>query len=356
MHNINRAVWVSVVACAVLVAASGTAKTVLETPPWARVVSHTYRFATDSTTPEADESLNAFGTPTARINLGPYYNGWQNPDPTLPIPQTSGKPGSGAWDLGAGPTGEIRIAVPVGDRALAEDFTAYRVRLSVTVTAYGKMVAMPGLEVPQHALNCLSYEIKHAFDDPLLGAWSNCVWNASLSGVMTNEITLVITADQHWGSIIDEVEIFALAEEVDRLYTAMGVPVEWYQQHGLEQEEGQNWNDLDFGDADDDGALNWQEYYAGTDPTNAQSRLRITKIEAASPLEPARLEWLGGNTGSQAPYIIESATDLWEPEWEPVGTQERGETSIHVWEGTDMIYQPFRVFRIKAPNDIDCPN
>jgi len=353
MHYINQAVWASVVACTVLTAVSGTAQTALEAPPWESTVSHTYKFPTDSITPEADESQNPFGTPTARINLGPYSDGWQSPDPTLPIPQTSGKPGSGAWDLGS--SGEIVISVPIGDRALAEDFIAYRVRLSVTVTAYGKMVAMPGLEVPHHALNCLNYETKHAFDDALLGSWSNCVWNATLSGVMTNEITLVITADPQWGSIIDEVEIFALAEEVDKLYSAMGVPIEWYQQNGLEPEEGQNWNDLDFGDADDDGALNWQEYYAGTDPTNAQSRLRITKVVAATPLEPARLEWFGGNTGSQAPYIIESATDLWEPVWEPVGTQERGETSIHVWEGTDMIYQPFRVFRIKAPNDILCP-
>ena len=48
-------------------------------------------------------------------------------------------------------------------------------------------------------------------------------------------------------------------------------PYSWLAQHGLT-----NFNDDAMADADHDGLLTWQEYLAGTNPTNAASNLRIT--------------------------------------------------------------------------------
>ncbi len=60
-----------------------------------------------------------------------------------------------------------------------------------------------------------------------------------------------------------------------------GVPLDWYAQHELVPEAGQSWADLDTGDADTDGWLNWQEYVTVTSPTNATDHLPPLSIAMA---------------------------------------------------------------------------
>src|SRR5262249_4844359 len=64
-------------------------------------------------------------------------------------------------------------------------------------------------------------------------------------------------------------------------------------------------------DADGDGANNWQEYIAGTDPTDAKSALRVT---ASKDLV---ISWPSG-VGKQ--YVIERSTNLFDSNWVPVST------------------------------------
>ncbi len=71
-------------------------------------------------------------------------------------------------------------------------------------------------------------------------------------------------------------------------------------------------------DADGDGALNWQEYVAGTDPTNALSRLQFNGIArlANSPNTTA-VNWL---TAPGKTYILQSSPSLTGGGWTPVNT------------------------------------
>jgi hypothetical protein len=68
-------------------------------------------------------------------------------------------------------------------------------------------------------------------------------------------------------------------------------------------------------DADGDGATNWQEYQAGTDPNDANSVLRL-KSAAGQPQECV-VHW-PSVSGKQ--YVIERAASLAAPSWTPIGT------------------------------------
>jgi hypothetical protein len=50
-------------------------------------------------------------------------------------------------------------------------------------------------------------------------------------------------------------------------YTSTGVPISWLQQYGFTS----NYEAAALGDQDGDGMATWQEYFAGTNPTNAAS-------------------------------------------------------------------------------------
>ncbi len=71
-------------------------------------------------------------------------------------------------------------------------------------------------------------------------------------------------------------------------------------------------------DADGDGASNWQEYVAGTDPTDAKSCLKVsTDQTAAQQSQDCVVHWPSVQ-GKQ--YVIERATDIFSGNWSPVST------------------------------------
>ena len=65
-----------------------------------------------------------------------------------------------------------------------------------------------------------------------------------------------------------------------------GVPAWWLASHGWTS----NFDNAALGDQDGDGAFTWQEYVAGTIPTNELSVLRMATRRAAAPV-PAILSW-----------------------------------------------------------------
>jgi len=74
----------------------------------------------------------------------------------------------------------------------------------------------------------------------------------------------------------------------------------------------------DNADPDGDGVPNWVEYLAGTNPTNAFSRLQFGgAVPATNPGGGVTLNWL---TAPEKSYILESKTTLAGGTWSPVST------------------------------------
>jgi len=90
-------------------------------------------------------------------------------------------------------------------------------------------------------------------------------------------------------------------------YTTNGTPVTWLEQHGWGTER---YEAVDRTDADGDGFVAWQEYRAGTDPTNAASRFKI--IELAGERD---LIWIGGTNELNTPFVIWRSFDLRTNAW-----------------------------------------
>jgi len=85
--------------------------------------------------------------------------------------------------------------------------------------------------------------------------------------------------------------------------TTNGLPWTWLEQYGLATD-----GSADFADPDDDGMSTAHEYRAGTNPTNALSRLAIVSVQVAGGgLGPVTLEWL---SASNVFYTVERATNL----------------------------------------------
>jgi hypothetical protein len=79
-------------------------------------------------------------------------------------------------------------------------------------------------------------------------------------------------------------------------------------------------------DADGDGASNWQEYVAGTDPTDANSFLNVATHQAAAVQnQDCVVHWPSVNGKT---YVIERSPTIFAPNWIPVST--------NIGTGTDI--------------------
>jgi hypothetical protein len=97
--------------------------------------------------------------------------------------------------------------------------------------------------------------------------------------------------------------------------TAQGTPYAWLAQFGITS----NQETLDLTDIDGDGALTWEEYVAGTDPTNPDSAFGILGIEFVGGLP--QLRWFGTTDGAAQPVDVYMATNLLDPDcWSLVDT------------------------------------
>ncbi len=94
-------------------------------------------------------------------------------------------------------------------------------------------------------------------------------------------------------------------------------------------------------DADGDGANNWQEYIAGTDPTDPSSVLRVSTDQAvASQSQDCVVHW-PSVAGKQ--YIIERSASLFGPNWIPVSTNTGSGASMEFHDTTGGSVRFYRV-------------
>jgi len=100
----------------------------------------------------------------------------------------------------------------------------------------------------------------------------------------------------------------------------------WLQQHGLPTD-----GSADNSDSDGDGLNNWQEWRAGTDPTNDLSVLRLLSTTAAAPGVAVTWQSVSGKK-----YVVERASQLGaQLAFLPLATNIVGQASTTTYTDTD---------------------
>ena len=123
--------------------------------------------------------------------------------------------------------------------------------------------------------------------------------------------------------------------------TAHGTPRAWLDRFGLA-----NYENDDLLDQDEDGLFTWQEYIAGTDPTNRASVFAVLDIGTMSGSNC--VTFYGTTNGVTLPFSIYRSTNLLDsPAWQLYSTQPRDPSGTNVWwdtdppvEGTPVFYRP----------------
>lgn len=125
--------------------------------------------------------------------------------------------------------------------------------------------------------------------------------------------------------------------------TTNGTPIVWLEKHGL----GNGRYDVaDQSDIDEDGFSTWQEYRAGTNPTNAASVFKIIGLSAQRDLI-----WIGGTNEMNSPFVIWRSVDLKSEQWDAVTNYSRlmGNHGTNVWRDSERLDGPSVFYRITAP-------
>lgn len=144
-----------------------------------------------------------------------------------------------------------------------------------------------------------------------------------------NSLTLALRARYGGGAILGGFQILAKGA-----LSAQGVPQGWYQSYNLPVD--------DFADVDLDGRNGWQEYAAGTNPTNALSQFKVVDVNILG--SDLAISWLGGVTGYQGNWSMSVSSNL--TDWSVLTSKTipRSPSGTNTWIHTNGIQSATTLF------------
>jgi hypothetical protein len=121
-------------------------------------------------------------------------------------------------------------------------------------------------------------------------------------GVMQVDVLIVTTTCGHFVNNGGTITYNTLMLDPNQSAVGDGIPNGWKQQHGLDPLS----SSVAGADPDQDGASNFNEYMAGTDPNNANSVFKIVSVVRTNNNQDVRLDWtvVGGHS-----YVVQSAAN-----------------------------------------------
>ena len=129
-----------------------------------------------------------------------------------------------------------------------------------------------------------------------------------------------------------------------------GVPVSWLQSYGISS----NYAVAELLDPDGDGALTWEEYYAGTVPTNKESVFRVISINQTTNLF---ITWYATtNSGVLWPFNILMNTNMMDTNWFTLsGNIASSGYGTNVWIGPTPSNNVLAFYRVALQMDTNPP-
>ena len=139
----------------------------------------------------------------------------------------------------------------------------------------------------------------------------------------TNEVALWNVAPQN--NLIYSFSVVEWPRTLNLDADADGLPNEWESSHGLNLGGDDSLSDLDG-----DGFTALEEFYAGTDPDDSASSLKILGIQPIG--SDIQLAWLGGVDGSPNPFEIYCRTNLVSGSWFLISDYKKtNQNGTNVW-------------------------
>lgn len=146
----------------------------------------------------------------------------------------------------------------------------------------------------------------------------------SLTGyTYDNDLTNTVSI---WSNLVNNLELRAdFSENIWFNET----PERWIAVH---YPTNRDFNELTMSDTDCDRLTAWEEYLVGTDPTNGNSRFRISGVEFMNGSN--RVTWTAGTNGPPVEFQLNRCTNLMSG-WSVIGSTPKGQSELyHAWDGS----------------------
>ena len=120
--------------------------------------------------------------------------------------------------------------------------------------------------------------------------------------------------------------------------TLTGIPFTWLILHGLSTD-----GSADNQDPDHDGMTTFEEWVAGTDPTNAASGLKLTGLSAPAGAGSMVIQWQSVDART---YVVSRSSNLVGAVWSVLATNLPATPPLNTYTDTTAVARPSAFYRI----------